>query len=158
MVIPLGSIAVFVVLALLAVLVVLTAAGSAVVPVNDEQALPRDLATVERVAFGSLGSIPGVTMSQMFPGQFSLVSKWLPGWALVVGLLTLPLGLLVLLLARNEATMHVRLLGDGESATTVQVAGRARKRVALRVGEIFDAMAVGADPVCGLARTGTDRA
>ncbi|GAA3834683.1 hypothetical protein [Nocardioides panacisoli] len=142
MVLPLGSIAVAAALVLLVVLLVLVSVSSVVVTVNDEETLPLDQATVERLAFGRLGSISGVTMTQVFPGQVSLVSRWLPGWALLVGLLTFPVGLLVLFLVRNEAVLHVRFLDDGETATTVQVAGRARKRVALDVGEIFDALAL----------------
>lgn len=134
------------ILVLLAVLIVIASVSSAIVTVNDEVTVPHDQATVERLAFVSLGSIPGVTMTQMFPGQVGLGTRWLPGWALLVGLLTLPLGLLVLFLVRNEAILYVRFLGDGDTTTTVPVAGRARKRVALRVGEIFDAMAVEGAP------------
>lgn len=139
---PWGSIAVVATLVLLAVLIVIASAGSAIVTVSDEVTVPQDQDTVERLAFGALGSIPGVTMTQMFPGQLGLASKWLPGWALLVGLLTLPLGLLVLFLVRSEAILYIRFLSDGDTTTTVQVAGRARKRVALRVGDIFDTMAV----------------
>lgn len=114
---------------------------SQVVTVNDSMSLPERRSTVERGAFGSLGSIPGAVMSQTMPGQVTLTSKWAPTWTVVLGILAFPVGLLLVLLIRQDLTLNIRFVEDGDG-TLVQVAGRARKKVALLVGETFESQRV----------------
>lgn len=108
-----------------------------VVTVNDSVRLPERHSTVERDAFGPLGSIPGATMNQTMSGQVTLTSQWAPTWTFVVGILAFPVGLLLVLLIRQDLTLNIRFVEDGDG-TLVQVAGRARKKVALLVGEAIE--------------------
>lgn len=124
-------------------LVAILAASSrrkSVVTVNDQIEIAMDRDRVEQFAFGPLGSIQGAAVTQAVPGQMTLVSKWTPTWAVVIGILSFPVGLLLLLLIRQELVMHVRFLDNG-GTTLVQVAGKSRKRVALAVGEALEALA-----------------
>lgn len=125
---------------LLVVAVIVAASrSSSVVTVNDQVELPLDLATVERDAFGPLGAVRGASMSQSLPGQVTLTTSFIPTWAVLLGILAFPIGLLLLFLIRRELTLHVRYVEQG-GGTLVQVAGKTRKNVALAVGEIFGSM------------------
>jgi len=111
--------------------------GAPVVTVNDEVELSQAPESVERDVFGALGSIRGSTMTSLLPGHVVIVTKSTPAWAVLVGILVLPLGLLLIAFVRNEHVLNVRFLKHG-AGTTVQVAGRSRKKVALAVGAAFD--------------------
>lgn len=95
-------------LAALAVIVV-TTRRRAVVAVNDQMIVPYDHTTVERSTFGPLGAVPQSQMTQAVPGQVTLTSTWTPTWAVFVGVLTMPIGLLLLLFVRQPLTLHVRI-------------------------------------------------
>lgn len=107
---------------------------SQVVTVNDQTRQHADQAQVERHAFGALGTIPKAALTQAVPGQMTLVSKWTPTWAVVVGILAFPVGLLLLLLIRQELTLHVRFNQEADGSTHVHVSGKTLKRVAEAVG------------------------
>lgn len=110
-----------------------------VVTVNDQMSIDGiSPAELDRRVFGRLGAVPRSQMGQVFPGHVTLTSSSIPGWAVLVGLLTFPVGLLLLLLIRQQLSLHVRVLPDGRGSL-VQVAGKARKSVALEVGRIVSA-------------------
>ena len=130
----------FLVVTLIALaVIVVTTRWKSVVSVNDAIILHADRAAVERITFGPLGSIPSSQLTSATPGQVTITSSWTPTWAVFVGILTIPIGLLLLLLVRQTLTLHVRFLNH-EGGTLVQVAGKARKKVALAVGEAFNQM------------------
>lgn len=137
-----GFIAVLVLLISALVVLALLVAGSrrkSVVTVNDQLAIALPRGQVEQFAFGPISSIPGAAVTQAVPGQTTLVTKWTPTWAVVVGILAFPLGLLLLLLIRQDLVLHVRFV-DSSGGTLVQVAGRSRRRTALAVGEALEAL------------------
>ncbi len=107
-----------------------------IVMVNDQVELKRTPSDVEQRAFGRLGSIPGCQMKQSSVGQFSLVTSTTPGWAIFLGVITLPIGLLLLFLVRQTWTIHVRY-SDAAEGTLVQVSGKTKKRVAEQIADIF---------------------
>ncbi|WP_370288654.1 hypothetical protein [Nocardioides sp.] len=110
-----------------------------VVTVDDEMSIDgMSPAELDRRVFGRLGAVRRSQMGQVFPGHVALTSSSIPGWAILVGLLTFPVGLLLLLLIRQQLSLHVRVLPDGRGSL-VQVAGKARKSVALEVGRIVSA-------------------
>ena len=76
-------------------------------------------------------------MNQSMPGQVTLTSPWAPTWTVVLGILAFPVGLLLVLLLRQDLTLNIRFVEEGDG-TLVQVAGRARKKVALLVGEAIE--------------------
>jgi hypothetical protein len=122
-----------IILVVLVALMALAARGAAPVTVNDETLIPVAPAELEGRAVRGLRSIPRATVTQPFPSQFLVCSKRIPPWAIVVGLLTLPFGLILLLLVRSRMVLLVRLDDDGGS-TRVRAAGQARTDVALAVG------------------------
>lgn len=110
-----------------------------VVTVDDQMSIDgMSPAELDRRVFGRLGAVLRSQMGQVFPGHVTLTSSSIPGWAVLVGLLTFPVGLLLLLLIRQQLSLHVRVLPDGRGSL-VQVAGKARKSVALEVGRIVSA-------------------
>jgi len=126
------------------VVLAVVAAGmrrATVVSVNDETRLRAGRADVERQSFGPLGSITGSQMTQAVPGQVTLTSSWIPTWAVFIGILAFPVGLLLLLLVRQSLPLHIRYL-DVADGTLVQVSGKTRKRVALEVGRVLQSVAV----------------
>lgn len=137
------AVVVLVPVVLVVVLILLGSRRSSVVTVNDDMILASLPNEVERRAFGALGSVPGATMGQVFPGQLTLTSKWTPSWVVVVAILSFPLGLLLLLLVRQDLVLHVRFTESTEG-TLAQVAGKSRRKVAIAVGEVFNQMSYAA--------------
>lgn len=117
-------------------LVVLLWTRPRIVLVNDQVELKLTASDVEQRAFGRLGSIPGCQMNQSSGGQLSLVTSTIPRWAIFFGILTLPIGLLLLFLVRRTWTIHVRY-SDAAEGTLVQVSGKTKKRVAEQIADIF---------------------
>lgn len=110
-----------------------------VVTVNDQMSIDGiSPAELDRRVFGRLGAVRRSQMAQVFPGHVTLTSSSIPGWAILVGLLAFPVGLLLLLLIRQRVLLNVRVLPEG-GGSLVQVAGKARTSVALEVGRIVDA-------------------
>ena len=120
----------------LASLVVLLLTRPRVVLVNDELKLAQTPGDVEQRAFGRLGSIPGCQMTQSSFGQLSIATTTTPLWAVFLGILTLPIGLLLIFLVRRTWTIHVRY-SDAAEGTLVQVSGKTKKRVAEQIADIF---------------------
>jgi len=61
-------------------------------------------------------------------GSFVLVVRRIPGWAILAGLLTLPLGLILLFLVRRSETLLV-VLSDVDGGAEVRVLGRTKQSV-----------------------------
>lgn len=122
---------------LIVAFVLLVSRGSQVVVVNDDVVIAASQAEVERQSFGMLGSIPGATMTQSMPGQVVVTAKWTPSWVIVVAILSFPLGLLLLLLVRQDLVLNVRF-AETSGGTLVQVTGKSRRKVAIAVGAAFD--------------------
>ena len=126
----------FALVLVLGLLAVLFLTRPRIVMVNDQVELKLTPSDVEQRAFGRLGSIPGCQMKQSSVGQLSLVTSTTPGWAIFFGILTLPIGLLLIFLVRQTWTIHVRY-SDAAEGTLVQVSGKTRKRVAEQVADVF---------------------
>lgn len=132
-----GAIFLVALAALVVALSVLLSRRSTVVSVNDDVAIRLPQAEVERRSFGALGSIPAATMTQSIPGQLTVTTKWPPSWVILVAILSFPIGLLLLLLVRQDLVLNVRFVETKED-TLVQVAGKSRRKVAIAVGETFN--------------------
>ena len=81
-----------------------------------------DVAEVERVLVDSFAAVPRAQWRAQADGSWIYTVRRVPPWAVLLGLLTLPLGLL-LFLVRETADLHVRVLDD-EEGCRVRVVGR----------------------------------
>jgi hypothetical protein len=63
-----------------------------------------------------------------------------PAWAIVLGLLTLPLGVLLLLLVREHADLHLRVRPEG-TGSRLRAVGRARSADAAALDSSMDRVA-----------------
>lgn len=77
---------------------------------------------VEQVLFMSFAAVPGAQWRPQADGSWIYTVRRVPSWAILLGLLTLPFGLL-LLLVKETADLHVRLLDDG-GGCLVRAVGR----------------------------------
>lgn len=80
-----------------------------------------------------LGTSRGYDLQLLVPGTYQLSYRRAPAWAIVLGVLTFPLGIAVIMLARETLTLTVSLAAVG-TGTRVTVVGRAHKNVAEGVG------------------------
>jgi hypothetical protein len=67
------------------------------------------------------------------PGTYLMSYRRTPGWALVLGLLTFPLGVFVVLLCRETLTLTIAVTA-GEAGTRVTMVGRAQANVVRAMG------------------------
>jgi hypothetical protein len=73
----------------------------------------------------------------LLPGTYTLSYRRTPGWALVLGVVTFPIGLLVIILSRETLTITVSVTSSGDS-TRITVVGQANRDVALAIGAALD--------------------
>jgi len=129
-----------VVLAILAVLVtvpIVRAIMNPIVTVVDDRTSARPYAELDADVARLLGSTRGYDLRMVLPGTYTLSYRRTPGWALVLGVLTFPIGILVFFLARETfvLTFSVTAL---EAGSRVTVVGRAHEKVALAVGAAIE--------------------
>ena len=84
-----------------------------------------------------LGSTRGYELRMLLPGTYTLSYRRTPGWALVLGVVTFPIGLLVIILSRETLTITVSVTSSGDS-TRITVVGQANRDVALAIGAALD--------------------
>jgi hypothetical protein len=121
-------------LVVLLALPVVRAVTNPVVSVADHltTAMPYDEADLAVVAL--LQSARGYDVALMAPGTYRLSYRRTPAWAIVLGILTFPLGIVLILLARETFTLTVSLV-PAQAGTRVTVVGKAHRSVAEGVGE-----------------------
>jgi hypothetical protein len=93
------------------------------VPVSREwrPALPAD--EVQRVLSESFAVVPAARLRVQGDGSSVYTVRRCPWWAIVVGAFTLPLGLLLWLLVKESADLHVQV-DDGPDGCRVRAFGR----------------------------------
>jgi hypothetical protein len=124
-------------IAAVAVVIVLAVAGSfgnAVVEVADEMATGMSVTDVEALIGEALASIPSAQARPVLPGTWTLTYRRHPRYSVVLGVLTLPVGLLLLILVRETLLLTVSVTRAGER-TRVVVVGRAHAKLAVALGE-----------------------
>jgi hypothetical protein len=80
-----------------------------------------------------LQSARGYDLALLVPGTYQLCYRRTPAWAIALGILTFPIGILVFLLARETFTLTISLVRV-EIGTRVTVVGKAHRNVAEGVG------------------------
>ena len=104
-----------------------------VVNVADDLATTAPYAKVDAALVELLGNTRGYELQVRAPGTFSLSYRRAPMWSLVLGLLTFPLGILIVLFARETLTLTFSATPTG-TGTRVLVLGRAHQKLALATG------------------------
>jgi hypothetical protein len=130
----------FVVLTILAVLIALPVVRSImnpIVTVVDDRTSSRPYAEVDADIARLLGSTRGYDLRMMLPGTYTLSYRRTPGWALLLGVVTFPVGILIILLARETFVLTFSVTAT-EAGTRVTVVGRAHEKVALAVGAAIE--------------------
>jgi hypothetical protein len=132
--------AVFVVLTILAVLIALAvvrAIMNPIVTVVDDRTSVRPYSELDADVARLLGSTRGYDLRMVLPGTYTLSYRRTPWWALVLGVVTFPIGILIIFLARETfvLTFSITALGAGSRVTVV---GRAHEKVALAVGTAIE--------------------
>lgn len=119
-------------LALVAVPIVLDIRNP-VVSVVDDLTTTAPYAEVDAELMKLLGNSRGYDIQMMVPGTYTLSYRRSPGWALVLGLLTFPIGILIVLFAREKLTLTLSATAT-ESGTRLLVIGRVHEKLALATG------------------------
>ncbi|MEO5666382.1 MAG: hypothetical protein ABIR39_24180 [Nocardioides sp.] len=96
------------------------------VSVSREWVTDLDIDDVEDVLRRSFAAVPGTTWRSQPDGSWVHTVRRVPFWAVLLGVFTLPLGLL-LFLVKETADLHVRLFRD-EQGCRVLVVGRTPER------------------------------
>lgn len=129
---PLVVLGVLLLLALIAVPIVLDIRNP-VVSVVDDLTTTVGYAEVDSELTKLLANSRGYDIQMMAPGTYSLSYRRSPGWALVLGLLTFPIGILIVLFAREKLTLTLSATATG-SGTRLLVIGRVHEKLALATG------------------------
>jgi hypothetical protein len=114
--------------------------GNPVVEVADELSSVMPLDQVQALIDGALAVLPGAQVLAVLPGTRTLSYRHHPRYSVLLGILTLPIGLLVLLLVRETLQLTVSATAQ-EGSTRVLVAGRAHKKLAAALGDALRPLA-----------------
>ena len=104
-----------------------------VLDVADELNTTAPHAEVDAVVTELLGNSRGYDIQMMASGTYTLSYRRSPAWALMLGLLTLPIGILIILFVRERLTLTFSATAT-ESGTRLLVFGRAHEKLALTTG------------------------
>lgn len=104
-----------------------------VVNVVDELMTTAPFSAVDSELTRLLGDSRGYDIQMMAPGTYNLSYRRSPAWALVLGLITFPIGVLLLLFARETLTLTFSATPT-ESGTRLLVFGRAHRKLATACG------------------------
>jgi hypothetical protein len=110
-----------------------------VVDVADEMTTPMSSVEAEARIGEALAVVPGVTVRQVLPGTRTIVYRHPPRYSVLLGILTLPLGLLVLLFVRETLLLTVSV-ARVEGGTRILVAGRAHRKLSSALGEALQSL------------------
>lgn len=121
---------IFFVLAAAAVVYAIT---NPVVNVADDLNTTTPYTEVDSELADLLGNTRGYDVQLMAPGTYALSYRRAPAWALVLGLLTFPVGILIVLLARERLTLTLSATAT-ESGTRLLVFGRVHEKLARATG------------------------
>lgn len=77
------------------------------VSIAGDWVLPLPAEDVERVVTDSLAAVPRTTLRAQGPGAWVYSVERAPGWAIFFGILTFPFGLLLILLVKERADLHI---------------------------------------------------
>jgi hypothetical protein len=117
----------------LAAVPVVYAITNPVVNVADDLTTTTTYAEVDSELADLLCNTRGYDVQLIAPGTYALSYRRTPAWALVLGLLTLPLGILIVLLARERLTLTLSATPT-ESGTRLLVFGRVHEKLARATG------------------------
>jgi len=104
-----------------------------VVNVADDLSTTAHYAEVDSEVAQLLGNSRGYDIEMLTPGTYTLSYGRFPTWALVLGLLTFPIGILIVWFARERLTLTFSATAT-ESGTRLLVFGRAHQKLALVTG------------------------
>jgi hypothetical protein len=130
-------------LVVITILVVLVAAQvvrsimNPVVTVVDDRRSARPYAELDADVARLLGGTRGYDLRMVLPGTYTLSYRRTPGWALLLGLVTFPIGILIILLSRETFVLTFAVTAT-EAGSRVTVVGRAHEKVALAVGAAIE--------------------
>jgi hypothetical protein len=125
--------AVVVVLALLAVSVA-SYIGNPVLDVADELTTTLPAPEAESVVADVLTAVPYTERRSVLPGTWTVSYRHHPRYAVLLGILAFPVGLLVILFVRETLVLTVTITSDA-GGSKVAVVGRAHQKLALALGD-----------------------
>ena len=123
----------FAILMALVALPVVSAIRNPIVNVADDLKTTTPYAEVDSELAQLLGDTRGYEVQVVAPGTYALSYRRAPAWALVLGLLTFPIGILVVVFSR-EKLMLTFSATPIESGTRLLVFGRVHERFARATG------------------------
>lgn len=121
-------------LATVALVPTIYAWSNPIVNVVDELTSSTPYAVADTEVAQILGATRRLEFRMVLPGTYTLSYRHYPTYALVLGVLTFPLGLLLLFLVREILMLTVSVTEAGRGSR-VTVVGRAHTKLALAVGE-----------------------
>jgi hypothetical protein len=124
-------------LVLLIALAVVRSVMNPAVNVVDDQMSQRPYSEVDADVARLLGGTRGYDVRMVLPGTYTLSYRRTPAWALVLGVVTFPIGILIILLSRETFVLTFSVTAT-EAGTRVTVVGRAHEKVALAVGAAIE--------------------
>jgi hypothetical protein len=128
--------ALVVVLGLLLILVtlpVVRAFTNPIVTVADDLDTTAPYADVDAALAKLVGGTRGYDVQMPVPGTYTLSHRRSPAWALVLGLVTFPAGILIIWLAREQLTLTLSATAT-DSGTRVLALGRVHRKLARTAG------------------------
>lgn len=105
------------------------------VSVNLSWSSPLAPTTLERRLLSTLIEISSGRASSAGPGRLVLIERWTPAWAIVMAILTFPLGLLFLLF-KTERTLTVMIESE-PGGSRVDLVGATRSRTLASLDQVL---------------------
>ncbi len=112
-------------------------AGNPVSSVADELVTSAGFADVDAEVAKLLATVRRAELRMAMPGVYSISYKRTPGWAVLLAVLTFPIGLLFLFVAANRYELAISVTADGDR-TRIRVFGRVHRKFAEAIGAALD--------------------
>jgi hypothetical protein len=132
----------------LVALPVVSAIRNPIVNVADDLSTTTPYTEVDSELAQLLGEARGYVVQLVAPGTYALSYRRAPAWALVVGLLTFPIGILIVVFSREKLTITFSATAI-ESGTRLLVFGRVHERLARATGTAVQARLEQLRPAAG---------
>jgi hypothetical protein len=102
--------------------------------VADELHSPLPFAEVDRRVAKVLDTTTRTGLRMVLPGTYTLSYRHTPGIAIVLGIMTFPIGLLMMFIMRRDLQLTISITSDG-TGSLIRVVGRTHRKLAVTVGE-----------------------
>jgi hypothetical protein len=112
------------------------------VTVVEQYAVPAPPAAVDHLLWTALGGVPGPRVTATGVGRYAVVLRRTPPWLIVPVWLTMPLGLILLLLVKEDVIMDVSLY-EAPDGSVIHLSGRSEKNILARVRDALAPLAGG---------------